>query len=537
MSATEAVAPDAVDTATTSSEGRAGSDTGGREPVWVLAGAGILVAGFVLLRFWTRSDLWLDEAQTLTIARMPITRIPAALREDGSPPLYYFLLHLWTRVFGTGDLAVRSLSGVCGVAILPLAWRLGRVLGGRTAAWAALLLATTSPFLVRYSTENRMYMLIVLLCLLGFFAIRVALDRPGPWALAGVALVSGLLLLTHYWCLYLVAAVGLGLFYRWYQSEPGPARRAAGLTLVALLAGFVLFAPWVPSFLYQAKHTGTPWAQRGDFTDLGLVLGDFGGLGARPGEILGYVYAGLLLLGLFGAAAGPLGIHLDLRVRPAARPLGWTLGATLVLAIGLSELGDSAYSARYTAVVFVPLLGVLALGVASIAHAGVRAGVLAVIVLLGVLGSYPDVTTNRTQAGEAAADIRRLGRPGDVVAYCPDQLGPAVDRLLPAGRFQQVAYPRRQDPDMVDWVDYAQVNKASRPAPFAAALAAQAGPDHNLWLVWNGSYPTLQAQCNKLLADLVADRSHAKVLFIANPTYFYENEELVLFPRPAAVHR
>ena len=78
-----------------------------------------------------------------------------ALREDGHPPLYYYLLHVWTGWFGTSGAAVRSLSGVVAVAALPLAWALGRRLGGpRTAALATVLLAT-SPFAIRYATEAR----------------------------------------------------------------------------------------------------------------------------------------------------------------------------------------------------------------------------------------------------------------------------------------------------------------------------------------------------------------------------------------------
>ena len=65
-----------------------------------------MVTGLVLvvalaLRFWTSSDLWLDEALTVNIARLPLHEIPAFLRRDGSPPLYYFLLHFWISWFGT----------------------------------------------------------------------------------------------------------------------------------------------------------------------------------------------------------------------------------------------------------------------------------------------------------------------------------------------------------------------------------------------------------------------------------------------------
>ena len=59
----------------------------------------------------TRSPLWLDEALSVNIAKLPIGQIPAALRHDGHPPLYYVLLHVWMSVLGSGDVAVRSAVG------------------------------------------------------------------------------------------------------------------------------------------------------------------------------------------------------------------------------------------------------------------------------------------------------------------------------------------------------------------------------------------------------------------------------------------
>ena len=48
-----------------------------------------------VLRFLPRSGLWLDEALSVNISQLPVSEIPDALRHDGHPPLYYFLLHLW----------------------------------------------------------------------------------------------------------------------------------------------------------------------------------------------------------------------------------------------------------------------------------------------------------------------------------------------------------------------------------------------------------------------------------------------------------
>ena len=77
-------------------------------PAVVMLGGAALVG--VVLRFYPDTPLWLDEALSVNIARLPVGDIPAALRLDGHPPLYYVLLHGWMAVFGEGNAAVRALQ-------------------------------------------------------------------------------------------------------------------------------------------------------------------------------------------------------------------------------------------------------------------------------------------------------------------------------------------------------------------------------------------------------------------------------------------
>jgi mannosyltransferase len=117
-----------------------------------LAVVAVIALG-VILRFTTHSALWLDEALTVDRARLPLSQIAGSVKQDGAPPLYYYLLHFWMRVFGQSDLATRSLSGVIGVITLPVAWLAGNRLGGRTVAWATVVLLASAPFAVYYSTS------------------------------------------------------------------------------------------------------------------------------------------------------------------------------------------------------------------------------------------------------------------------------------------------------------------------------------------------------------------------------------------------
>jgi hypothetical protein len=498
----------------------------------VAAGVAAVVAGIVL-RFVARSDMWLDEALTLNIARLPLREIHGALRRDGAPPLYYYLLHFWTGGFGTSDTAVRALSGVFSCATLPFVWVAGRRLGGRTVAAGAVAVVATSPFAVRYATENRMYALVCLLTAAGAVALQQVLRRRTVANLVAVAVVTGLLLYTHYWALYLVGVVALWLAW---QGWWGPTRRRSGAraALAAVAVGALTFVPWVPTFLYQSRHTGTPWAKPADFAAMVNAVTSFAGGATNQGRALALVYFALAGLGLFGMARGTFHVDLDLRTRPRGRALAIALAGTLAAAVIGGYVSRSAFQARYASVVFVPLVLLVALGLATFADRRIRAGVLAATVAFGLAGSIPNVWTSRTQAGEVAATLARLGRQGDIVAFCPDQLGPAVDRLLPAGRYREITFPRGTGPQFVNWVDYATASAAGHPAAFAARLESMSAPARQIWLVWAPGYQTFGTKCEEIEANLLADvglGAHEMFPYqqVSNSWITFENMELVRF--------
>ena len=495
--------------------------------VVLITGTVLAVAVGLVLRFWTRSDLWLDEALTVNIARLPVHDIPGYLKRDGAPPLYYLLLHFWMGMFGTSDVAVRSLGGLFGVATIPLAWLAGQRLGGRVAAWAAMLLVATSPFAVHYDTETRMYSLVALLTVLGFLALDRALRAPRPGNLVAVAGVTGLLLYSHYWSIYLLATTAAWLVFQAWRGRP-EWRRGARAALVATVVGGLTFLPWVPIFLFQSKHTGTPWATPASFAAMVNAVASFAGGSTSQGRALALLFFALTGLGLFGLATDRLHIDLDIRTRPAGRPLAVVVVGTLAAAIIGGFASNSAFDARYASVVFVPLILMVSLGLTVFRDRHVRAGVLALAMVMGIAASVPNVTTNRTQAGEVAQALAATGKPGDVVAYCPDQLAPAVNRLLPAGRYRQVTFPRGDGPAFVNWVDYATAVRNASPVTFAEKVEALAAGGHQIFVVWAPGYQAFGVQCEGIVQTLQGNSSyHATGLVVGDDKTFYQPMYLV----------
>src|SRR5881275_2561117 len=101
-----------------------------RTPVWASTG-GVLVVLVAISTFirtrYIGGQFWMDEAITTGIATHPLSAIPGILRHDGSPPLFYLLLHVWISLFGAGEAATHWLNVTIGMLCIP---------AGMWAAWS-----------------------------------------------------------------------------------------------------------------------------------------------------------------------------------------------------------------------------------------------------------------------------------------------------------------------------------------------------------------------------------------------------------------
>ena len=509
-------------------------------PVLVLAGAVAVVAG-VVLRFYAPSALWLDETISVNIAKLPLHQIPSALSHDGAPPLYYVMLHFWMELFGRGDFAVRALSGVTSVISLPVFWLAGRRLGGRTVAWVTFFLALSSPFAINYATATRMYSLMILVSLLGYLALSRAYENPSRRHLVEVGLVTAALLYTHYWGIYLVIVAGLWVLWRVRVSGRGmPIFRA-------MFIGGLFWLPWSPIFVFQALHTGTPWTSAAGPGDLLQIFSDYSGNGAW-GTLLMFATFALFIVGTFGRSAAPgttvavadrhgrvreepagAAVVIGARPRPGMAPLVGIAVGTLIVAVILGAVANAAFVARYTAVVLPLFVLVFSAGVAVVPGRRFRVGCVAVLVVAGTLTGQSENSQQRTQAVQVAAVLNAQARPGDVVVYCPDQLGPAVDRLLKVPGLDQLTFPRAIGPQRVDWVDYKKTIASTDVSQFAQNALARVPNNRTLWLVWRDGYPGFGGDCGYLKSWIDLLRSPGVTLVHNNGARFYEFENLTRY--------
>jgi 4-amino-4-deoxy-L-arabinose transferase-like glycosyltransferase len=220
-----------------------------REGLWL----GLLLVVALALRLFRlgQADLWWDEALAIWAVRKGLVGATVWTAGDVHPPLYFWALWAWVRLFGESPFAMRSLSVVIGTLTVWATYGLGRQVGGRQVGLLAAALTAVAPFAVWWSQEMRMYALAGLLCtlswrqMLRWFDSERHAQRPDLCALALGALASlGALYTVFLSAAALVAQAALLLLY-WLATGP---RRRLGMVLrwaAAQVAVLALLSPWL----------------------------------------------------------------------------------------------------------------------------------------------------------------------------------------------------------------------------------------------------------------------------------------------------
>src|SRR3954447_3792998 len=172
---------------------------------------------------------WIDEGLSVGIAHHSFFDIPGVLRQDGSPPLYYMLLHFWIGIFNTRESATHALSLVFSTLTIPVGFWAGWKLFGRWAAIVTGVLCAGNPFLTTYAQETRQYSLVVLLSLLATVFFMFAFVQRERRYIPFFSLALAGLLYTHLWSAFFVLASLAGRRRADPAAAGATARRAAGL--------------------------------------------------------------------------------------------------------------------------------------------------------------------------------------------------------------------------------------------------------------------------------------------------------------------
>jgi hypothetical protein len=346
-------------------------------------------------------------------------RVVRAVRlSDTSPPLYYLLLHYWTRVVGTGDNSVRLFSVLSAVGALPCLIYLARRAGGHPAIVPASILFAASPAAVAYSTEARMYAMVWLLAsALGALTLMAARRRSHGITLVLWVLTGALGLLTHYFFAFVWAAC-----VAWLALHRARWRAPAFWT--AVLATAAIVAPWyvtIPASLGQWRVTAG-WldgrlGRRGMIVGAvklawGLVSGQ--GDWDRAGAVRWLVTAVLLLLAI------ALLRRTRRRALAAPRVLLWLCVLAAALGPALFDFVLGTRTTLFPRYALAGLPAALALTATALARVGLGWRVALLLLLVAAAlpadwAMYSASSRHGHSFRQIAADLREAGPPADIV--------------------------------------------------------------------------------------------------------------------------
>jgi len=260
------------------------------EQWWVLGLAGVVAA----LGSWHlgRPTFWNDEAATWAISGHGFGDLLHVLSTSGGDrgaALYYVVAYGWMRMFGTTEVALRSLSVfAAALAVVPFHAVARRVVS-RPAAWSAGLIFATSSLLVTYSRDARTYTFALLLVLLAVWTFLRAVESTQTrewWIFVAASLVA----IAAHWFSALVILACFASFAFW-RRPLGVLRRRVVVSALALAIGVLPIAAQIA----LGADTGLGWVAPLNAAELRTVASDFTG-SAVP--ILQLAVAAVLVVGL-----------------------------------------------------------------------------------------------------------------------------------------------------------------------------------------------------------------------------------------------
>lgn len=209
------------------------------------------------LLFLTQS-FWRDEAFSYFLAKKNIIEIIFLTAKDFNPPLYYFILHYWMKIFGSSEITLRSLSFIFFWANIYVVFLfLNDVFKiKQRKAFLYLILFISNPLLLYYAFEARMYSMFAFLATLSYYAFFKKNNR-----LYLLATIAGLF--THY---FMFLVVFSQLFFLIINKKNINFVKSK-IVFISLL----VFSPWLIFFLSQNRFLNSFWINKPHLKD-GLVL-------------------------------------------------------------------------------------------------------------------------------------------------------------------------------------------------------------------------------------------------------------------------
>jgi len=314
----------------------------------------------------TSGTLWLDEGYVVIQSNTPLGDLIRYAAQDGNTFFSIWIFKAWAYLFGKSELSYESLSVFFGILAIPMMYVLARSIFDRKAGVISAYLLAISLFHVLYSQEMRIYTFAIFVSLVAGWGLMQFMLGSKLRHLGFFSVASVLLLNSHAYAIFIVAAFFLCLFIHFRKDKAQWAR----LFMAAFGVG-VLFLPALYCMLYQYLVLYRfDWIPKPTWETVNLAFVRMN----SNSEVLFYAFPALILLAFIMAYREKWG-------RRSLVILLWFV-VPLVCTVILSLLGKSFFQYSYMVLILPPYLLLVGLGVSRIPTKILQIGVVIVITYL-----------------------------------------------------------------------------------------------------------------------------------------------------------
>ena len=208
------------------------------------------------------ASLWGDEAFSAILSMKPIPEIISIIARDTSPPLYNLTEHIWFQIFGTSEIAVRSLSFLYYLIAVFFVYKIANHLWDKKTAILASVLTFLNPFFFIYAFEGRMYSILAAAVTASMYFFLTQ-----KWV--GYVLATSAALYSHHFSIFAVFIQGLWFLKEFFWGK----RKVAYSILKSFVAIGILYTPWLIPLYNQIRMVGGGfWLGTPSVPDLGKLI-------------------------------------------------------------------------------------------------------------------------------------------------------------------------------------------------------------------------------------------------------------------------
>lgn len=208
---------------------------------------GLVLLNFILkfffIDYWAISE---DEPYSIFFTQGNLDHLHKMLEGETTPPLFYYFLHYWIKLFGTSVISVRMPSVLFSSLIAGMIYFTGKRFINLRVAIASTILFSLSDFHLYISHDTRVYSLFILLTICSYYLFMSMYKRFKKYKFLLFTLINLLMIYSHLFGIFVILTQGIILliFYR----------KKRGLFFAHFFSSLLVGLMYLPYFLFSLKR-------------------------------------------------------------------------------------------------------------------------------------------------------------------------------------------------------------------------------------------------------------------------------------------